>query len=119
MAGKQRLIWIGSVVPEGFYKKLCSMGYKNQQASRIAQLNIVNGLEAHYGVPFDFVSGPALPAYPKFPEMRVKPYTWENENGSKGAFASYLNLEYINRVFKGGAMEKAAKQLIASYDKDD
>ena len=32
MAGKQRLIWIGSVVPEGFYKKLCSMGYKNQQA---------------------------------------------------------------------------------------
>lgn len=66
MAGKQRLIWIGSVVPEDYYKKLCSMGYKNQQASRIAQLNIVNGLEAHYGVPFDFVSGPALPAYPKF-----------------------------------------------------
>lgn len=119
MARKQRLVWIGSVVPEDFYKKLCSMGYKNQQASRIAQLNIVNGLEAHYGVPFDFVSGPALPAYPKFPEMRVKPYTWENENGSKGTFASYLNLEYINRVFKGGAMEKAAKQLIASYDKDD
>ena len=94
MAGKQqRLVWVGSVVPEDFYKRLCSMGYKNQQASRIAQLNIVKGLEAHYGVPFDFVSGPALPAYPKFQEMKISPYTWESEEGGNGIFASYLNLE--------------------------
>lgn len=120
MIGKQqRLIWVGSIVPEDFYKKLCSMGYKNQQASRIAQLNVVKGLEAHYGVPFDYISGPALPAYPKFPEIKISPYTWENEKGGKGIFASYLNLEYINRVFKGSAMEKAAKQLTASYGTDD
>lgn len=120
MTGKQqRLVWVGSVVPEDFYKRLCSMGYKNQQASRIAQLNIVKGLEAHYGVPFDFVSGPSLPAYPKFQEMKISPYTWKSKEGGNGIFASYLNLEYINRVFKGNAMEKAAKKLIATYAKDD
>lgn len=120
MEGKrQRLVWVGSIVPENFYRKLCLMGYKNQQASRIAQLNIVKGLEGHYRVPFDFVSGPALPAYPKFREMRVKPYAWETEVGGRGYVASYLNLEYINRVFKGGAMEKIAKQMTASYKKDD
>ena len=119
MAGRcQRLVWVGSVVPEDFYKKLCSMGYKNQQASRIAQLNIVKGLEAHYGVTFDFVSGPALPAYPKFQEMKISPYTWESEGG-RGIFASYLNIEYINRVFKGGAMEKAAKELTATYEQEN
>lgn len=120
MAGKkQRLVWVGSVVPEDFYKKLCSMGYKNQQASRIAQLNIVKGLEAHYGVPFDFVSGPALPAYPKFQELRVSPYTWKNADGESGVCASYLNVEYINRVFKGDAMVKAARKITASYGKND
>lgn len=120
MAGKkQRLLWIGSVVPEGFYKNLCSMGYKNQQASRIAQLNIIKGLEKHYGVSFDYVSGPALPAYPKFPELIISPYTWENESGGHGVFASYLNIEYINRIFKGDAMEKAVKQLTSSYNRDD
>lgn len=120
MAGKkQRLLWIGSVVPEDFYRKLCSMGYKNQQASRIAQLNIVKGLEKHYGVPFDYLSGPALPAYPKFPELIISPYNWKNEDGGQGSFASYVNIEYINRIFKGYAMEKAAKRLTSSYDRDD
>lgn len=116
---KQRLVWVGSVVPEDFYKKLCSMGYKNQQASRIAQLNIVKGLEDHYGIPFDFVSGPALPAYPEFHEFRVSPYTWKNANGEAGVCASYLNIEYINRLFKGDAMVQAARQITATYGKKD
>ena len=120
MAGKtQRLLWIGSVVPEDFYIKLCSMGYKNQQASRIAQLNIVKGLEKHYGVSFDYISGPALPAYPQFPEFRISPYTWKNKDGGQGIFVSYINIEYINRLFKCKAMEKAARRLTASYNMDD
>ena len=118
-AKKQRLVWVGSVVPEDYYKKLCSMGYKNQQASRIAQLNIIRGLEKQYGTSFDYISGPALPAYPKFKEFKVSPYRWQERNGERGIAVSYFNIEYINRIFKSYAMVKAVHQLIASYRKDD
>ena len=117
--GKQRLVWIGSIVPEDYYKKLCSMGYKNQQASRIAQLNIIKGLEFHYGIHFDYVSGPSLPAFPRFSELKVKPYEWTTAYDGIGLSASYLNIEYINRVLKGKAMENIAKYIASKYGKND
>ena len=114
----KHLLWIGSVVPETYYNHICSMGYKNQQASRIAQLNIIRGLEEHYGKCFDYVSGPALPAYPKYKNLYIKPFSW-TENGSTGLCASYLNIEYINRLFKAVAMKHASNKITASYAKSD
>jgi len=115
----QRLVWIGSIVPDEYYMQLCSMGYKNQQASRIAQLNIVQGLEDHYKAHFDYVSGPALSAYPRFPLLKVPSYSWNSENGSHGECASYLNVEYINRLSKANAMRRSARNLINIYSKND
>ena len=113
------LIWIGSVVPNSWYQQLCEKGYKNQQASRIAQLNIIKGLEAHYNTFFDYISGPALPAYPQYPEIITSAYSWVQENGVHGELVSYLNIEYINRIFKANAMKRAADKLIGNYEDRD
>lgn len=116
----KRLLWIGSIVPENEYIRLCSLGYKNQQASRIAQLNIINGLEEHYGIRFDYVSGPALPGYPKFKELIVQDLQWKDDvTDSKGESVSYLNIEYINRIFKARALQKATERVTKEYSVDD
>lgn len=116
---KRRLLWIGSVVPEEEYKRICSLGYRNQQASRIAQLNIIRGLEKWYEDHFDFVSGPALPGYPRFRELWVRPCKWKAENGVKGQSASYLNIEYVNRLLKARAMKIAAQNVTKEYSAED
>lgn len=115
----QRLIWIGSMMPEDYYVELSSMGYKNQQASRIAQQNIIMGLEHHYGCKFDYVSGPALPAYPKFKKLYINSYSWSSPEGGEGITASYVNIEYINRVWKSQGMIHAIKKVLKQYSSED
>lgn len=115
----QRLMWIGSMIPEDYYCELSSMGYKNQQASRIAQQNIIQGLEHYYGCKFDYVSGPSLPAYPRFKKIFIQSYSWSMPGGGCGTTASYANIEYINRAFKSWGMIRATKKMMKHYSRED
>lgn len=115
----KKLLWIGSMVPEDFYKSLCQMGYKNQQASRIAQQNIIEGLKYHYGSNFDFVSGPAIPGYPKFEKLITPSLSWNVDDNHVGRSPAYLNIEYINRLFKRWAMKSATQKVASRYNDFD
>ncbi|MBE6576886.1 MAG: glycosyltransferase family 4 protein [Ruminococcaceae bacterium] len=112
-----KYLWIGVGNSEEGRAHILKNGGKLLSAE-ISNDALVAGLDAN-GVFCDMINSSRIAAYPKYPEKRIKPYTWTTANGAECQNVGYLNLKYINLLSKKKSLVKAAREWAKKHKNED
>ena len=101
-----KYLWIGVGNSDEGRAHILKNGGKLLSAST-SNDSLVAGLEA-CDICCDTINSCRLPVYPRYPEKKIKPYTWTTAVGGEGQSVGYLNFKYINLLSKKNALVRAA-----------
>lgn len=106
-----QLLWIGCLESDEAFISKAKKGYELASA-QLSQKNLVKGMEAEIGLPFDSINGSVLPPYPVYQDRVIEPIEWSHSEGAYDISVGYLNDRYVNRLYCRKAMLAAARKWI-------
>lgn len=104
-----RMLWIGSFVPEAEIAGLNRLGYTGA-ASYLSQRNLVEGLEYHTGRAMDSVGAVVLPDFPKCRVLWFRRRKLKHSPDSENILAGFLNVKFVNRLVTSFALTAEARR---------
>ncbi len=103
-----KYLWIGVGNSAEAREEISKKGGKLLSAE-ISNDALLCGLEKN-GVFCDTVNTTSLSTYPTYPDKKIRPNSWQYDNGKKGVSVGYINRPYINLLSKRRALVKEAKK---------
>lgn len=112
-----KYLWIGVTnSPEGRAHVVQNGG--KLLSAEVSNDALLSGL-AENGAVCDSINATSLPAYPHYPEKKIRSFRWESAHGAHGVSVGYKNLKYVGLLFKRRALVKEAKAWAKAHRGDD